>query len=46
MRRKQLLDDVREKRGCWDLREEAADRTVRGSGFGRVCGTAVRQTGE
>jgi len=28
-RRKQLLDDLKEKRKCWNLREEALDRTPR-----------------
>ena len=27
-RRKQLLDDVKEKRGYWKLKEEALDRTL------------------
>jgi hypothetical protein len=27
-RHKQLLDDLKETRGCWELREEALDRTV------------------
>jgi hypothetical protein len=37
-RRKHLLDDLKEIRGCWKLKEEALDRTqwrtglVRGSG--------------
>jgi hypothetical protein len=26
-RRKQLLDDLKEKRRCWNLKEEALDRT-------------------
>jgi hypothetical protein len=25
---KQLLDDFKEKRGCWKLKEEAVDRTL------------------
>jgi len=29
-RRKQLLEDVREKRGYWKLQEEATDRTFYG----------------
>jgi hypothetical protein len=27
-RRKQLLDDLKEKRDCWKLKEEALDRTL------------------
>jgi len=27
-RRKQLLDDIKEKRGDWKLKEEAVDRTL------------------
>lgn len=27
-RRKRLLDDLKEKRGWWELKEEALDRTV------------------
>jgi hypothetical protein len=32
---KQLLDDLREKRIYWKLKEEALDRTLWGTGFGR-----------
>jgi len=28
-RRKNLLDDIKEKRGCWKLKEEAIDRPLR-----------------
>ena len=35
-RRKQLLDDLKEKRGYCKLKEEALDRTVWRTGFGRV----------
>jgi len=45
-RRKQLLDDFMEKRGRWKLKEEALDRTVWGTGFGRGYGPVVRQTVE
>ena len=45
-RRKQLLDDLKEKRGCWKLKDEALDRTPRRTGFGRGCGPVVRQTTE
>jgi len=34
-RRKQLLDDLKEKRGYWKLKEEALDRTLWRTGFGR-----------
>ena len=42
-RRKQLLDDLQEKRGYWKLQEEALDRTVWRNGFGTGCGPFVRQ---
>jgi hypothetical protein len=42
IRRKQLLDDLKERRGCWKLKEEALDRTVWRTGFGRSCGPFVR----
>jgi len=38
-RRKQLLDDLKEKRGYWELKEEAQDRTLWRTGFGRDCGS-------
>jgi hypothetical protein len=41
-RRKQLLDDLKEKRSYWKLKEEALDRTLWRSRFGR--GPVVRQT--
>ena len=41
-RRKQLRDDHKEKRGYWKLNEEALDRTVWRTGFGRGCGPVVR----
>jgi len=34
-RRKQLLDDLKETRGCWKLNEEAIDRTLWRKRFGR-----------
>ena len=43
-RRKQLLDDVKEKREYCKLREEALDRTVWRTSFGRGHGPAVRQS--
>jgi hypothetical protein len=45
-RRKQLLGDLQETVGYCTLNEEALDCTVWRSGFGRVCGPAVRQTTE
>jgi hypothetical protein len=35
-KRKQLLDDLNEKRGHWKFKEEALDRTLRRTHFGRV----------
>jgi hypothetical protein len=43
-RRKQLLDDLKEKKGYWKLKEEALDRTVCRTCFGRGCGPVVRRT--
>jgi replicative superfamily II helicase len=45
-RRKQLLDDLKEKRRYWKLKEEALDRTLCRTRFGRVYGLVVRQTTE
>jgi hypothetical protein len=45
-RRKQLLDDHKEKRRYWKLKEEALDRTVWRTRFGRGYGPVVRQTAE
>ena len=45
-RRKQLLDDLKENKRCWKLKEEALDRTLWRSRFGRGCGPVVRQTTE
>jgi hypothetical protein len=42
----QLLDDRKEMRGYWKLKEEALDRTVWRTRFGRGCGPVVRQTTE
>jgi hypothetical protein len=42
-RRKQLLNEVKEKRGCWKLKEEALDQTLSRTGYRRGCGPAVRQ---
>jgi hypothetical protein len=45
-RRKQLLDDLKEAEGCWELKEEALDRTLWRTRFGRGYGPVVRQTAE
>jgi hypothetical protein len=45
-RRKQLLDNVKEKRRYWKLKDEALDRTVWRTRFGRGYGPVVRQTAE
>jgi hypothetical protein len=46
-RRKQLLDDLKEKKKrYWKLKEEALDRTTWRSRFGRGYGPVVRQTTE
>jgi hypothetical protein len=42
----QLLDDLQAKRGYCKLKEEALDRTVWRTGFGRFYGRVVRQTVE
>jgi hypothetical protein len=43
---KQLLDDRKEKRRYWKLKEEALDRTAWRTRFGRGYGPVVRQTAE
>jgi hypothetical protein len=45
-RRKQLLDDLKEKRRYWKLKEESLDRTLCRTRFGRGYGPVVRQTAE
>jgi hypothetical protein len=42
-RRKQLLDYLKGTRGYWKLKEEALDRTLLRTRFGRGCGPAIRQ---
>jgi hypothetical protein len=42
-RRKQLLDDRKEMRGYWKMREEALDRILWMSRFGRGYVNVVRQ---
>jgi hypothetical protein len=43
-RRKQLLDYVKEKKRYWKLKEEALDRTLWRTRFGRGYGPVVRQS--
>jgi hypothetical protein len=43
-RRKQLLDNLKEKKRYWKLKEEALDRTLWRTRFGRGYGPVVRQT--
>jgi hypothetical protein len=43
---KQLLDDLKEMRGYWKLKEEALDPTQWRTRFGRGYGPVIRQTME
>jgi hypothetical protein len=43
-RRRKLLDDLKERRGYYYLKEEALDRTMWRARFGRGFGPVVRQT--
>jgi hypothetical protein len=43
-RRKQLLDDLKEARRYWNLKEEAQNRTVCRTQFERGYGSVARQT--
>ena len=43
-RRKELQDDLKGKRRYWKLREEALDRTLYGTHFGRGYGPVERPT--
>ena len=45
-RRKKLLDDLREGRGYYHLKEEALNRTVWRNHFGGGIGPVIRQTTE
>jgi hypothetical protein len=45
-RRWKLLDDLKERRGFSQLKDEALDRTMWRAGFGRGFGPVVRQTAE
>jgi hypothetical protein len=42
-RRKYLLDELKEKRGYWKLKDEALDRTLWRTRFGRGYGPIIRQ---
>ena len=41
---KKLLDDFKEKKGHWKLKDETLDRTMWRTRFGRGYGPVVRQT--
>jgi hypothetical protein len=43
-RRKKLLDDLKEKTGCWKLKGDALDRAVWRIRFRGVFGPVIRQT--
>ena len=43
-RRRKLLDDLKERRGYCQLKEEALDRTMWRARFGRGFGPVLRQT--
>ena len=43
---RKLLDDLKERRGYFHLKEEALDRTIWTARFGRGFGSVVRQTAE
>ena len=45
-RRKKLLDDLKDRRGYYHLKEEAVDRTMWRNRFGRGVGPIVRQITE
>jgi hypothetical protein len=44
IKRRKLLDDLKERRGYSHLKEEALDRTMWRARFGRGFGPVVRQT--
>jgi hypothetical protein len=46
IRRRKLLDDLKERRGYCHLKEEALDSTMWRARFGRGFGPVVRQTTE
>jgi hypothetical protein len=43
-RRRKIVDDLKERRGYYHLKEEALDRTMWRAHFGRGFGPVVRQT--
>ena len=43
---KQVLDDLKEKRNYWKMKQKALDRTLLRTGFGRGCRPLVRQENE
>jgi hypothetical protein len=45
-RRNQILDDLKETKGYWKLKEGSLKRTLWGTRFGRGYGPVVRQTAE
>jgi len=45
-RREQLMDDLKEKRGDWKLKEEELDPILWGTRFRRAFGPVVRQAKE
>jgi hypothetical protein len=45
-RRKNLLDDLKDRRGYSHLKEEALDCTIWWKGFGRGVGLVVRENTE
>jgi hypothetical protein len=45
-RYKWLQDDLKEKRGYWQLKKEALDHILWKTPFGRCFGPVVRQTAE
>ena len=45
-RRKQLVDDLKETKAYCELKEDALDRTMWKTRFGRANGPVIRQDGE
>jgi len=41
---KQILDDLKERRGYWEMKEEALDRTLLRTCYARGYGPVVRHT--
>ena len=46
IRCKQLLDGLKGKKGYWKLKDEALDRTLWRTGFGRGYGPVLKETTE